>query len=80
MDGKNIVVMILVSLVLSACSVTVGEESTYCEEHGVDYSDAGVCDGPMAVYKARHRLRKLKGNCGSRKKGKRYEPKKEKLW
>ena len=44
-----------VLLTLGGCAkhMGVGYNETYCEEHGCDYSDAGVCGDPMKIYKYR---------------------------
>jgi hypothetical protein len=34
--------------------VSLGYEHTYCEEHGCNYQDAGICGDPMLIYKYRN--------------------------
>jgi len=63
MGGKRWILVILFFLLFTGCSMTLGKDDSYCEEHGVDFSDSGVCDAPMSVYKARHQLRNIQKNC-----------------
>ena len=43
-------------IILTGCSkvVSLGYEHPYCEEHGKNYQDAGVCGDPMLIYKYRY--------------------------
>lgn len=48
--------ILIAILLMNGCSgrfFRVGYEKGYCEEHGYDYSDAGVCGDPMTIYKYR---------------------------
>jgi hypothetical protein len=58
MIGKIILITVVSIFSLSSCSsmLGMGHEKTYCEEHGHDYSDAGVCGDPMQIYKNRKKL------------------------
>ena len=70
MSGKKILFGIVASAFLfSGCSMmVVGHEKRYCDEHGADYSDAGVCDDVWTIYQNRHALSALaSGHCGCKK-------------
>ena len=56
MKFKLIMIIFSVSFLLSGCSkmVSLGYEHPYCEEHGKNYQDAGICGDPMLIYKYRH--------------------------
>jgi len=45
-------------MLVSGCSkfFTIGKNKGYCEEHGCDYSDAGLCADPYDVYQKRNQL------------------------
>jgi len=69
MDGKKIVFAVVCATLFSGCSATViGAEQTYCAENGADYSDAGVCDDLITIYKNRHALAALnsKSKCSNK--------------
>jgi hypothetical protein len=71
MIGKKMIFIgMFASMLFTGCTMmTVGKEKTYCQEHGADYSDAGVCDDPWTIYQNRHALSALAmGHCGCRKK------------
>lgn len=55
---RSLVLAIAVLLTMSGCTkyFTVGENRGYCEEHGCDYSDAGLCGDPYEIYRQRHAL------------------------
>lgn len=75
----KLTIIIFSALVLSGCSkmasaVSLGYEHPYCETHGLNYQDAGVCGNPMTIYKYRYYInanslayRKAKGQstCGN---------------
>lgn len=59
--GKRKIVFIfwgLLIFLMSGCSrmIAVGEVETYCQEHGADYSDDGVCLTPIEVFKNKHEI------------------------
>ncbi len=50
-------IMIISSIIMfTGCSkmVSLGYEHPYCEEHGKNYQDAGICGDPMLIYKYRN--------------------------
>lgn len=52
MNKTFIVLSIMLAFSLQGClskAISLGENKTYCEEHGCDYSDAGVCKDPFFV-------------------------------
>lgn len=54
--------LLFVGLALSGCTASfwsIGEEKGYCEEHGCNYSDAGVCGNAFELYKNKNKVRKL---------------------
>ena len=57
MIGK-IILFVGIFLFTCGCSniMSMGKNQTYCEEHGFDYSDAGLCGDPMQIYKNRHKI------------------------
>lgn len=59
--GKTKMALILASvtvLLLNGCTkmIAIGEVETYCQEHGADYSDDGVCLTPIEVFKHKHEI------------------------
>jgi len=61
--GKRMKVFVLGSailLLMNGCSkiISVGETKTYCQEHGADFSDDGVCLTPLEVFKNRYEIDK----------------------
>jgi len=60
--GRQVMKFILImtgfsiALLLSGCArmVSLGYEHPYCEEHGKNYQDAGICGDPMLIYKYRY--------------------------
>ena len=58
------VLMAIVMASFGGCSaISIGENETYCEEHGCDYSDAGFCGSPIKIYKHRHELGRYVADC-----------------
>jgi len=50
-SGKYIAIA-LMAMLFSGCSyIGIGYSETYCQEHGKDYSDAGVCGNSYDIYK-----------------------------
>lgn len=43
----RVILISIFAFFLGGCSV--GYDKTYCEEHGKDYSDAGVCSGMLKI-------------------------------
>ena len=37
--------------------ISLGYEHSYCDEHGFDYTDAGVCGNPMDIYQNRKKYK-----------------------
>ena len=54
----KILIIAVVLAIFAGCSqvIALGHEQGYCEENGYDYADAGVCAGPMYVYKNRKHI------------------------
>jgi hypothetical protein len=55
----TLTVVILIGIFgLTGCSkmMGIGHEKSYCEENGIDYTDAGVCGDPMTIYKNRKNI------------------------
>ena len=53
----KLIIMIFSSVfIFTGCTkmVSLGYEHPYCEEHGKNYQDAGVCGNPMLIYKYRY--------------------------
>ena len=51
-----LLIITVFSIFLAGCSAkdfSLGYEKSYCEEHGCDYTDAGICGDPMEIYKYR---------------------------
>ena len=48
---RNSYLFIVVLIFLSGCSslFSIGEENTYCREHGCNYADVGICANPVDV-------------------------------
>lgn len=69
----KIILLLLGIILLSGCSskdMAIGYNKTYCEEHGCDYSDAGICGDPYLIYKYKNEIHKYayKGiSCGENK-------------
>lgn len=63
----RISVFLVVTFFFSGCSglIGMGKDKTYCEEHGFDFSDAGLCGDPMEIYKHRKKIiRRVNHNGG----------------
>ncbi len=66
-----IAIMFLSPLLFSGCIgkiINIGEEKGYCEEHGCDYSDAGVCGNVYELYRKKNKVsavayRHIECNC-----------------
>ena len=46
--------IVLISSIFSGCFFNLGESQGYCEEHGCNYADAGVCGDTFEIYKRRY--------------------------
>lgn len=60
---KIMALAILVALSLNGCIsrfFSVGEENTYCDEHGCNYTDVGVCGSPFDILENKDDLSGLK--------------------
>ena len=55
-------ILVVVLLMLSGCSkwFSIGKELTYCEEHGCNYADVGLCENPINILKHKNELDTLK--------------------
>lgn len=64
MKNKMIIATLLtIPLLFSGCVsrlFSVGDEQTYCKEHGCDYTDVGVCAKPREVLENKHDLSEIK--------------------
>ncbi len=48
----NTIIFSILLVSLSGCvsrAFSVGEERSYCQEHGCDYTDVGVCANPIEI-------------------------------
>ncbi len=52
---KIVSMLLALGLTFNGCVLNLGESQGYCEEHGCDYSDAGVCGDAFEIYKTRHK-------------------------
>ena len=61
-------ILIVTILMMSGCSkwFSIGEELTYCEEHGCDYSDVGLCENPIDILKHKNELNILRNKAKGR--------------
>lgn len=52
--------LILISSMFFGCSTyfAIGADKGYCEEHGCDYSDAGLCLDPYELNKHKNKYKK----------------------
>lgn len=56
----NIVIAITISFMISGCSALgFGENQTYCQEHGRNFKDAGVCGDTYEIFKNISKVRKI---------------------
>lgn len=58
----SIISIIFVTLLFSGCGArffNIGHNKGYCEEHGCDYSDAGVCGNPYDILQNKEKARKI---------------------
>jgi len=57
---KSLIFMgIFIPLLFTGCIgklINIGEEKGYCEEHGCDYSDAGVCGDAYELFKRKKKV------------------------
>lgn len=56
---KAIVMGMMIPFLFTGCIgklVNIGEEQGYCEEHGCDYSDAGVCGDVYQLFKQKKKV------------------------
>jgi len=56
------ILTILTTLVFDGCGArffNIGHNKGYCEEHGCDYSDAGVCGNPYDILLNKEKAKKL---------------------
>ncbi len=52
-------ILVILPLIFTGCIgkiINIGEEKGYCEEHGCDYSDAGVCGDAYLLFKNKKRV------------------------
>lgn len=65
MDFRSVISIVFVGILLSGCTqvIALGYEKPYCEENGIDYTDAGICGNPMDIYKNRKSLSDAVVNC-----------------
>lgn len=55
--------LLLITLMMSGCvsqAFSVGDEKSYCEEHGCDYRDVGLCANPLDILENKDNLDELK--------------------
>lgn len=53
---KYLMIAFFSIFIFSGCSFfNIGKEQGYCEEHGCDYSDAGVCGDVYKTYESRYK-------------------------
>lgn len=56
---KLLVLTLFIPLLFSGCIgklINIGAEKGYCEEHGCDYSDAGVCGDAYLLFKNKKKV------------------------
>lgn len=44
--------LLLIAITFSGCvsqAFSVGQEKSYCQENGCDYTDVGLCAGPIEI-------------------------------
>jgi len=53
LKNSYIFLFTLISIFLGGCSsvFSVGENTTYCREHGCSYVDVGICANPVDILK-----------------------------
>lgn len=74
MKQKNIMTTMLLFLsliIFSGCSAmghffSVGEEKSFCKENGCDYTNVGVCAGPIDILENKNDLSVLKNQKGGK--------------
>lgn len=61
MKNSYIFLLFLTILMLSGCArvFSVGDSETYCNEHGCNYVDVGVCANPVDILKNKNDLEAL---------------------
>jgi len=61
--------LIMTIFIMSGCSkyFSIGEEQTYCEEYGCDYTDVGLCANPLEILKHKNELETLRNRSARRK-------------
>ncbi len=65
MRNSTLLLSVVIALTFNACSsigqfFSVGEEKSYCKEHGCDYSKVGVCAGPIEILENKNDLSVIK--------------------
>jgi len=62
----KISMLLAIIIIIGGCSkiISIGYEKSYCEERGIDYTDAGVCSNPMQIYKNRNNINGVISQCG----------------
>ena len=56
---KISLMLFLIPFLFTGCIgklINIGEEKGYCEEHGCDYSDAGVCGNVYELFKNKKKV------------------------
>ena len=59
----KIISLIFLSVLLSGCVsrlFSVGEELSYCQEYGCDYTDVGVCANPLEILENKDDLSEIR--------------------
>jgi len=60
MSNISLMTILVVSIMINGCSLTIGQNESSCLKDGCDYRDAGVCDDVISIYKGRHNLENRK--------------------
>ena len=56
----NLTIAIAIGFMMSGCSyLGFGENQTYCQEHGRNFKDAGVCGDTYEIYRNIGKVRKI---------------------
>jgi len=58
----KLLVLVVLILSISGCSkwFSIGTDLTYCEEHGCNYQDVGLCENPLEILKNKDDLSLLR--------------------
>lgn len=59
---KTTIYIFIISIMFNGCVAdyfTLGKNKSYCEEHGCDYADAGVCEDPFEIIQNKKKYNKL---------------------